>query len=138
MPSQRPLLDPITHKTYEYTTATAREDHLFEVLRAACSDNCPPDTADYLCNGAEVPEEQEAQQCAECYRRLAAKVAGPTTAKAKRLEQAIELAIHDQCPAELADKVCQATEDEDTSEEVCTMCLTRWATIPFAQFRKRG
>ena len=136
MPAQRSLLDPITHKMYEYITTTEREDYLFDVLRAACSDNCPSDTADYLCNVEEVPEDQEAEQCAECYRRLAAKVKGPNTPRAKRLEQAIELAIHDLCPQEAKDKVCQATEDENTDAETCAMCLERWATIPFAQFRK--
>ena len=136
MPTMRSMLDPITHKTYDYTTATAKEDHLFEVLAAACTDRCPPDTADYRCNGEDVPEEAEAAQCAECYRRLAHKVAGPDTTQSKRLEEAIELAIHDQCPQHNADKVCIATEDENTDEETCTMCIQRWATIPFAKFRK--
>lgn len=135
MPTMRSMLDPITHKTYDYVTDNSREEHLLTVLDAACRNQCPPNVEDYVCEREDAIEDNELLQCAKCYRLWSAKVAGPGTNKANRLAQAINMAVTDQCPADTADMVCKATEDEDTSEEVCAMCIQRWATIPFAKFR---
>jgi hypothetical protein len=136
MATIRPILDPITNKSYDYTTTTAREEHLLEVLDAATTNQCPTDNEDYLCDREDAIESKELVQCAECYKQWADKVGGADSPKAQRLLQAIDLASHDKCPHDRKDMVCQATEDEDTSEEVCAMCIKRWATIPFAHFRK--
>lgn len=136
MATQRSMHDPITGKMYNYTTTNVKEEHLFEVLELACNNQCPPDNADYLCEKEDDTEINELVQCAECYKQLVAKVSGPDTEKATRLIQAIDLAANDQCPSDVKDMVCKATEDESTDEEVCAKCITRWATIPFAQFRK--
>ncbi len=136
MAVMRSMLDPISNKPYDYITMTDREEHLLEVLDGACSEHCPPENTEYLCMTQKVPAADEEEQCCECYRRWAGKVGGANSPRAQRLEQAIELAIQGQCPPDLKDMVCKATEDESTDEEVCAMCIKRWATIPFARFRK--
>ena len=130
------VYDSIKNKSYDYITESERDEHLFSVLQAATNNQCPPENTDYLCEKTDTVENQELLQCAECYRQWAAKVPGVTGAKATRLLQAIELATHDQCPPETADMICKATEDENTNEETCAMCIQRWATIPFAVFGK--
>lgn len=135
MATIRAMVDPITNKRYDYMTTSEREDHLYGVLVAANANQCPPDRADYLCEQDEAIEGSELIQCAVCYRRWAGKVGGADSQKAQRLEAAIELAINDKCPPDQKDMLCQATEDEDTSEETCAKCLERWATIPFAKFK---
>jgi hypothetical protein len=132
----RSLLDPITHRTYDFRTTTEKEEHLWHVLTSACYNQCPPDTADYLCEREEAVEDNELLQCAKCYALWGAKVPGASTQTSQRLAQAIELAVLDKCPHDKKDWVCLATEDESTDEDVCAMCLQRWATIPFAKFRK--
>jgi hypothetical protein len=130
------LMDPITRKSYDYTLLTAWEEHLYSVLSTVLDNQCPPDSADYLCERSAADVGNELLQCAECYRQWANKNAGAKTSKAKRLLQAIELAAYDRCPADVKDMLCKATEDESTDEETCKLCIQRWATIPFAEFRK--
>ena len=130
------VYDSIKNKSYDYITESERDEHLFSVLKAATNNQCPPENIDYLCEKTDATDNQELLQCAECYRQWAAKVPGVTGAKATRLLQAIELATHDQCPPETADMICKATEDENTDEETCAMCIQRWATVPFAVFGK--
>lgn len=136
MATQRSMHDPITGKMYNYTAMNAREEHLLKVLDAANANQCPTDNTDYLCEKEDTSKVDELIQCAECYKQWANKVAGVDSPKAQRLEQAIDMAAHEQCPPDMKDMVCKATEDESTDEEVCAMCIKRWATIPFAQFRK--
>lgn len=55
--------------------------------------------------------------------------------QAERLYQALELALADECPPDRKDYLCQAGEDEDTSEANCRRCILRWATAPFGKYR---
>ena len=136
MATQRTMHDPIAGKSYIYTTTTAREEHLLGVLDAATANQCPPDNADYLCEKENATNVDELIQCAECYKQWASKVSGADSPKTKKLEQAIEMAANDQCPPDIKDMVCKATEDESTDEEVCAMCIKRWATLPYGEYRK--
>ena len=130
------LLDPITHKMYDYTTTSMREEHLYNVLKFACENQCPPDADDYLCEKTDADEGNELLQCAKCYQLWANKTSGANSQKAKRLLEAIDMTAKDKCPPNLKDMLCKATEDESTDEGTCALCIQRWATIPFAQFRK--
>lgn len=132
----RVMHDPMAGKPYEYT-ADLKEEHLLTVLEAACGDSCPPENIEYLCDQVEVSENNEIEVCAQCYRNWANKLGPVTSAKAKRLMEAIELALADKCPPETKDFLCQASEDEDTSIEQCARCIMRWATLPFGQERIR-
>ena len=136
MATIRPMHDPINNKRYDYMTTSDREEHLFTVLAAVNANQCPPDQADYLCEQDEAIEGSELIQCAVCYRRWASKVDGADSQRAQRLEKAIDMSANDKCPPDPKDMLCKATEDEDTSEETCTKCITRWATIPFAKFKQ--
>ena len=132
----RSELDPIKDKMYDYSLDTAREEHLYNVLQSALGEDCPPENVDYLCEDSNAKGSEE-EICAQCFRNWAAKVAGPNTAKSKRLLEALELAIADKCPPDVKDYVCQATEDENTDQETCRQCIIRWATLPFGKFRTR-
>ena len=136
MATTRGLHDPITNKTYNYTTTSMREDHLYNVLEAVLTNQCPPDQTDYLCEKADVDEDNELLQCAKCYNLWANKVSGVNSPRATKLLAAIEFATHDKCPTDIKDMLCKATEDENTDEETCAKCIQRWATVPFAVFRK--
>lgn len=125
------LLDPITNKSYDYTTMSPKEEHLYGVLETVLLNQCPPDNADYLCEKPEAEEINELLQCAKCYQLWANKIVGADSAKSKRLLEAINLAIHDTCPSDKKDMLCRASEDESTDEETCFQCIKRWATIPF-------
>jgi hypothetical protein len=130
------MLDPITGKTYDYPVVNMREEHLLTVLGAATTNQCPPDNADYLCEKENATNVDELIQCAECYKQWAGKVAGADSPKTKKLEQAIDMAAQDRCPPDVKDMVCKATEDESTEEEVCAMCVKRWATLPYGEYRR--
>ncbi len=133
----RTMHDPITEKTFELNMSN-QEDQLWKILEAACGDDCPPDNVDYLCEGQEVPAEDEAEVCKQCYLNWAAQAGKPTTPFAKRILQTIAMACDNKCPPDTKDYVCQAGEDEDTSAENCTKCLMRWAAMLFWKERRRG
>jgi hypothetical protein len=127
----RAILDPMTNKPHDLVL-NSQEDFLWKVLEAACGEGCPPENVEYLCDSVEATDEtDEAEICSQCYLNWAAKAGVPNTAFAKRLIEAIELACENKCPPDTKDFVCQAGEDEDTSEENCTRCLMRWAVLPF-------
>ncbi len=130
------LLDPMTDKMHDYVITSRREEHLYNVLDTVCKNQCPPDTDDYLCEKTEADEGNELLQCAKCYQLWANKVSGANSQRAKRLLEAIDMAARDKCPTDLKDMLCKASEDESTDEETCARCIQRWATIPFAVFRK--
>ena len=136
MATRHGLHDPITNKPYDYIIASRKEEHLFNVLDFACKNQCPPDTEDYLCEKTDADEGNELLQCAKCYQLWANKVSGVTSQRAKRLLEAIDMTAKDKCPPDLKDMLCKATEDESTDEGTCALCIQRWATIPFAVFRK--
>lgn len=136
MATMRGLLDPITNKMYDYITTSQKEEHLYNVLEVVCKNQCPPDTDDYLCEKTDVDEGDELLQCAKCYQLWANKTPGAVSQRAKRLLEAIDMSAKDKCPPDLKDMLCKASEDESTDEETCARCIQRWATIPFAQFRK--
>ena len=63
------LQDPASEKFYDYETRDDKEDRLFEALKYALKDECPPDRKDYLC----MMDESETQRCEECWIRWATK-----------------------------------------------------------------
>ena len=130
----RTMFDPFTGKRYDYSTSPV-EEHLLKVLEAACGDDCPPEGEEYLCDLVDAPEGTEAEVCAKCFKNWADKAGMPASPKAKRLMQAIDLAVHDKCPPDTKDYLCQASEDESTDAETCCRCLVRWATLQFGQDR---
>jgi hypothetical protein len=133
----RTIHDPMTERSKDLYLSD-QEEILWQVLEAACSDNCPPENVEYLCDTQDNTGADEAAVCKQCYLNWAAKAGTPRTPFAKRLIQAIEMACDDRCPPDTKDYVCQAGEDEDTSAENCTRCLTRWAAMPFWKERNRG
>ncbi len=132
----RPILDPMTNKMHDLAF-NSQEDFLWKVLEAACKNECPPDSADYLCDGVGFTDEDESKLCAQCYTNWAAKAGEPRTPLAKRILEAIGMAISAACPPDVKDYVCKAGEDDDTSEETCTDCLKRWAALPFWKERNK-
>lgn len=130
------IIDPISNKICD-VTFNEQEYFLWDVLSAACGENCPPDNVDYLCESREVPAISEEEICKRCYLNWAAQAGIPRTPFAKRLVQTIEMACDNKCPPDTRDYICQAGEDEDTSIENCTRCLMRWAAMPFWKERKR-
>ena len=61
------LVDPVTEESYIYTTRDNKEQRLFDALKYALNDACPPEKEDYLC----MMDESEEQRCEECWIRWA-------------------------------------------------------------------
>jgi hypothetical protein len=132
----RPIVDQITKNRYT-VTFNNQEEQLWEVLEAACNNDCPPDNTKYLCNGEGFTDKEESNLCAQCYMNWAKEAGAPASAFAKRIIEAIKKADEiDRTTCSIlgtADSLCTAGEDDDTT--MCAECIKRWATLPFRKER---